>query len=305
MLIMILKLYNCLNPTSYKPEFTFSLSGCFFITLAMLLMLNNRSAVAQKTLALPPPPAHVNIDGGLTEWGDSLKYYNRDARINYTLANDSTMIYLALRIYERSQQTRIISAGFSFGINSKGKKKEMYCITYPYVEPGTVKPGNVKKLLSDNDSTNRPSKLMQEQINEKLVTLTQIKATGFKNVEYDIITTRNTYGIKAALRFDQFGVLLYEMEIPLSLFPEYFTGSKAWYFHMKINGITRPNGSTPGSGAMDGKGLGGRGISAMAASRKAGFSGLSKGIGGAGKIPDNVELFKSIDFWQKNSLCNF
>src|ERR1700749_3139099 len=78
-----------------------------------------------------PPPANITIDGDPKEWGDSLPYYNKDKQINYALANDHDNIYMAIRINDRSQQIRVLRAGLTLSIDTKGRKKETFSITFP------------------------------------------------------------------------------------------------------------------------------------------------------------------------------
>ena len=76
------------------------------------------------------PTGVITVDGNLRDWGDSLRYYNEEKKLYYTIANDGQFLYLAMRFNDRSEQERILWAGLTWGINPKGKKKETYSLTF-------------------------------------------------------------------------------------------------------------------------------------------------------------------------------
>lgn len=91
---------------------------------------------AQTTTSLTAPPQNISVDGSAKEWGDSLRYYNAEKHINYSLANTKDTLYMAVRVFDRSEQTRILKASIAFSMNTKGKKKEGYSITFPLATNG-------------------------------------------------------------------------------------------------------------------------------------------------------------------------
>lgn len=96
------------------------ISQCFVVSIA-----NAQSGTLQA------PPAHLVIDGDAREWGDSLRYYNAEKKINYSLANDKDNLYMAIRINDRVDQIKVLRSGLTFSIDPRGKKKESYSITFP------------------------------------------------------------------------------------------------------------------------------------------------------------------------------
>src|ERR1700739_4386842 len=79
---------------------------------------------------LQQPPANIKVDGDLKDWGDSLRYYNADKKLYFSLANSKDTLYMAIRINDRSEQTRILHAGLTLTIDPKGRKKEAFTITF-------------------------------------------------------------------------------------------------------------------------------------------------------------------------------
>ena len=259
-------------------------------------------AVANK---LQPPPPDLVIDGDLKDWGDSLRYYNQDKQLNYALANDQDNLYMAIRINDRSEQIRVLRAGLTLGIDTRGKKKETFTITFPV---GDQSPQGIAENTMDLQGGGNDVKQQdrEELAKAKLTKLREIKVTGFKDVESETMTTSNTYGFKVAIDCDKDGSLVYEAAIPLKFFHADALSKNEWAFNFKINGITRPGqdkynadheGMTRGGGAggFAGGGRGGR--------MGGGRGGRMGGSGGNNTLVDRSELSKSVDFWEKYYLA--
>ncbi|WP_419699708.1 hypothetical protein [Mucilaginibacter sp. NFX135] len=256
---------------------------------------------AQSTLKTPSAP--VTIDGNLKDWGDSLRYFNDEKKINYTLANDQTMLYAAIRISDRMDQIRTLNAGITLSIDTKGKKKESFSLTFPLADPGT--PPTFGKR--DNPGGDITKEDRDELIRERVTKLRNIKVVGFKDIEGDMITTSNTYGIKAAIDYDAEGNLVYEMAIPLQFFHAEDIAKNEWAFNFKINGLQRakgdgaenPDHQSGGFGAGGGGGRGGRGGGGMGGGGRGGRGGRGGGAGAGGAESGRSELARSVDFWEK------
>ncbi|OKS89552.1 hypothetical protein [Mucilaginibacter polytrichastri] len=283
-----------------KPYFT----AFAFCAVASLTLPQHTHAQTKNTSTLTAPPTEIKIDGDLKEWGDSLRYYNTEKKLNYALANDKDNLYMAIRVNDRTEQIRIIRAGLTLSVNTKGKKKEISSITFPIGNPDQPKMGQ-------DDKKGNPDLLDQqdrdEMMNAKLTKLRNIKVTGFPDIESDIITTSNTYGIKVALNIDADGYLNYEAAIPLKFFHAELTDKSEWAFNIKINGVTRPEGAknadAEGGGGHGGGGRGGMGGGGMGGGGGRHGGGMGGGRGGMGGntsgSSDHSELSKSMDFWEK------
>jgi len=247
---------------------------------------------------LKPAPATVLVDGDVKEWGDSLSYYSTEERLNYAIANNKDTLYLAVKIYDRSEIQRVLNAGLTFSIDTRGKKKETFSLTYP------LNVGGNKIMIDRNPGENEVvSQEERDQLQqEELTTLRGIKVVGYKDVEDDMITTSNTYGIRTAVNYDEAGNLIYEEAIPLKFFHADLTG--LWAFDIKINGIQRPlPTSTDGGGGNSGGGMGGGG-GGMGGGGMGGGGGGHHGGGRGGSHGGNPmasggENAKTIDFWGK------
>lgn len=276
--------------------------------IALQLAIANTSAAQskQKSNTLQPPPPNVKIDGDLQEWGDSLRYYNEEKKLNYTLANDKDNLYMAIRVNDRLEQARILGAGLTLSIDTKGKKKDAYTLTFPVADANNHNGMGMMNARKPGEDITQEDR--DEMLRAHLTNLRDIKVTGFKDIEGDMITTTNTYGIKVGINYDANGYLVYEAAIPLKFFGTYKPDKDEWAFNFKINSLTKPseNGGGEGGsmrggrGGMGGMGGGMRGGDGMRGGRGGGMrgGGMSGNSSGSG-MSDRSELFKSVDFWEK------
>lgn len=296
--IMLHKTPKKLHMKKASPAFVLALT-------AQLLAAHHSSAQSTKN-SLQGPPANINIDGDLKEWGDSLRYYNEEKRLNYALANDKDYLYAAIRISDRLDKMKVLNAGITISIDPKGKKKDSFMLTFPLAAPDE-KP-EFARPKDDNGEITQADR--DELMRERITKLRYIKVVGFKDIDGDMITTSNTYGIKTAINYDANGDLVYEAAIPLSFF---HAGNDAfkneWAFNFKINGFQRPAGTGGGEqdgGSFDGGGgRGGRG--GMGGGGGRGGRGSRGGMGGGagrGAAGGSGEMSKSVDFWEKYYLSS-
>ncbi len=265
--------------------------------LCIPMVLPQPSYAQETTLALKSPATAVTIDGKNTEWGENLAYHNAENNIHYTISNDKENLYLVIKTNDTKQQNNIILAGVTFSIDTKGRKKKGYAVTFP------------EKLVPlTNIPLNTPE--------QKRVAVSKINGTrkigihGFKkDVDEDEIYPGNSYKIQTALNFDANGYLIYEAAIPLYLFHADGPDSE-WSYNIMLNAVT---GRLPANGQMTvgdvtvtgavvavpaGSGppssSSGRGGSRNSSASASAASGMSQ-------IPE-VEILKGSDFWGKFSL---
>jgi len=204
---------------------------CFVCILQFATLNLFAQKPAQNTLQ--QPPANITVDGDLKDWGDSLRYYNEDKKLYYSLANTKDTLYMAIRINDRSEQTRILYAGLTLSIDPKGRRKETFSVTFPL---STVRPETFAALQMQQDTGKLTDDARDEERKAKLTRLSQVKVTGFKDVESDMITTSNTYGFRNAIDYDKDGNMIYELAIPMAMFHTDDPYKNEWAFNFKING---------------------------------------------------------------------
>ena len=253
---------------------------------------------AQNTLKLPPPA--ITIDGDLKDWGDSLRYLNTDKHITYSLANDKDNLYMAIRLNDYGEQMMVLNAGLTLAIDTKGKKKESFIITFPVGPDG----GPTSFGMPGRNAEDSLQQKHEELVEAELTKLRGIKVVGFTDIEGNYITTSNTYGIKTAIDYDKDGNLVCEAAVPLKFFHADNISKNEWAFNFKINGINNP-AQDHDSGEQQSQGRGGRG-GGMGGGRGGRGGGMGGGRGGRGgnfgggrQIQQRSELSKSVDFWEK------
>jgi YD repeat-containing protein len=276
----------------------FYIAGIVAIQLITTVVCHAQTDV---NLKLKIPPAHITIDGDIKEWGDSLTFYSPEERLNYMISNNKDTIYLAVKIFEKSEIARVLNAGLTFSIDPKGKKKQTFSVTFPLnMQSGA--PMLFKHPGADEDAVTQEDR--DELMRDRITSLRGIKVVGFKDIEDEMITTSNTYGFQTAINYDDAGNLICEAAIPLKFFHADDAVKNQWAFNIKINGIQRPAPSADANGDSGGGGRhGGGGGGGMGGGRHGGGGGGKRGGGGANSDTGG-EMSKTVDFWGKFSLAN-
>ncbi len=297
---MVLKIMLHKTPKKFHMK---KASPAFVLALAAQLLTTHHLSAQGTQNNLQGPPANINIDGDLKDWGDSLRYYNEEKKLNYALANDKDYLYAAIRVSDRLDKMKVLNAGITLSIDPKGKKKDSFMLTFPLAAPDE-KP-EFARPKDDNGEITQVDR--DELMRERITKLRYIKVVGFKDIEGDMITTSNTYGIKTAINYDANGDLVYEAAIPLSFFHAGNDAFKSeWAFNFKINGFQRPagpGGAEQEGGSFGGGGRGGRGGMGGGRGGRGGRGGMGGGAG-RGVAGGAGEIAKSVDFWEKYYLSN-
>lgn len=275
--------------------------ACNLAVLLLLFTAANAQSVSGELSILKAPSSAITIDGDLKDWGDSLQYFNAECNARYALSNNKENLYFAIRIDDPSEATRILKSGITLGVDPKGKKKPSYAITFPL---NTQLTGSSK--LAQQDNFNEITQADRDELHREIITtLRGIKVEGFKDIEGDMITTSNTYGIKTAIDYDTKGDLVCEAAIPLKFFHLEDHSKTEWTFDIKINGVSNPianrtsgdsNTSSMGGGGRGGMGGGGRGGMGGGAMGARGGRGGTGGGQSAANHNDSGILSKSVDF---------
>jgi hypothetical protein len=265
----------------------FGIITTLFLTISIIAYAQDKKPSVQRA------PANVLVDGKLTEWGDSLALYDAKSKLNYTIANDDTMLYVTAYITDKQMRRKIMAGGITISVNGEGKKHKTYSMTYPIPNKSVFMSRNSEE---SGDDAPRPS----------LIESTSIRVAGFKDVESEVITTANTYGFRASIGFDAQHNMVYETAIPLKML--YLKQGKKVInqlaINIAINGMQRPAGTENGQrrgGGMEGGGIGGGG--GMGGMGGGGGGGGHRGGGGGrggnheGQSPDKSAASETTDFW--------
>ena len=248
------------------------------VIVSLTCLLTPLLTKAQNPPNVKVPVKQITIDGDIKDWGDSLHCYNAENNVRYGFAADKDNLFFAVKIEDRTEAIRILKAGLTLGFDPKGKKKGAFSITFPLnttsITPDLkIQPDNFAEITqADRDELAR----------EMITSLRGIKVEGFKDIEGDMITTSNTYGIKTVIGYDEKGNLVCEAAIALKLLHLDDRSKSDWLYDIKVNGVTHPaekhDGAGPGGeGGMSGGGMGG-GRGGMGGGR----GGMGGGRGGMG-----------------------
>src|ERR1700731_2562118 len=97
--------YLKLSMKIFFPYLTYT-----FIAQLVAIGICNAQSSKSAVSTLQAPPQNIVIDGDIKKWGDSLRYYNTEKHLNYSIANDQENLYMAIRINDRLEQRKILKA---------------------------------------------------------------------------------------------------------------------------------------------------------------------------------------------------
>src|SRR5436309_1106690 len=103
---MVLKIMLHITPNIFHMKKAYP---AFVLVLAAQLLTAHHSSAQSAKNSLQAPLANINVDGDLKEWGDSLRYYNEEKRLNYALANDKDSLYAAIRVSDRLDKMKVLN----------------------------------------------------------------------------------------------------------------------------------------------------------------------------------------------------
>jgi hypothetical protein len=263
--------------------------------IMQLCAISASYAQSAKSVTIPSlqaPPVSVMVDGDIKDWGDSLRYYDKENKIGYTLANDKENLYIVVMIKDRVQQIRALKAGVTFSVDTRGKKRDSYSITFPL---------NLVNNTDFNFRTVNNGPVTQKDRDQltldRSFALRGIKVEGFKDIENGMLSLTDNHGILAEINYDGYGNLVCEAVIPLKNFHVDDITKNEWAFNFRVNGINRPTPPAADPGAAESPGRGG--------SRGGASSGGGRGARGSGNVnTDSPQegpgtFYRSDDFWVK------
>jgi hypothetical protein len=262
----------------------------------------------------------ITIDGVSDEWVHNLTKYNDKTKLTYAIANDATNLYILIESADLPTSAKVLSNSITMSINSAGKKRKLTSITFPIIGKNDLFNSGQTFTASRNQDPLLPNSINVQ--NDLLSRSTDIKINGFYKIPDGTFSADlvNTYGIKAAAKFNQNKILVYEVSIPLSRLNISLKQKKPVAYNIKINGSSNYNLSSenPYNGRMPGGGGGtvGRGIPGIGGGGTIGVDGRIPGIGGTIHIggrqrppanrTNNTERrmdIKPVDFWVKYHLA--
>jgi hypothetical protein len=218
-------------------HFTFtSLRLCAFILL--LLSVSNHSQAQSKSNDIVINQwveKPLSIDGKLSDWGDSLKYFDEHTQFSFDIRNNQTTLYLAIKSNNKQNLSRILSRGVSFSVNAEGKKKNGPTIIFPVID----RLGTTNKSATEKGAPQDQIKEKQQQVISKI---TKMNVVGFADIIDGAVSLNNNYGLSASANFDGQDNFIIELAVPFSLL-NISTAQRNIACLLQINGIKQPRSS--------------------------------------------------------------
>lgn len=184
---------------------------------------SQKKAEVVKTIWAEKP---ILIDGFISDWKDSIQLYNEETKLYYSISNDQENIYFALKNTSEENLSKILARGISLSLNFENNKTKAPTVTFPILDRT---PGKKQAETEELDP-----KEIQKRIISKIK---EIKVDGFKELVDGGISLYNTYGIKAAMAFDENNDMIQEIAIPIRLIGIELGSTQLITYRIKINGF--------------------------------------------------------------------
>jgi hypothetical protein len=223
------------------------------------------------------------IDAKMNDWGDTLLNFDNSTKCIYSIANDGSNLYIAIKATDRLLQMKMIQGGMEIFIDDKVKKKQSIGVKFPIGGGSMQMPTG---STSEADPMERRKQLRQQ--------LLFMELTGFKNEINGKQSIYSDVQVKPAMDWDDKDNLVYELAIPFSSLPENVVANLSNIsIGIFIYGLTMPEGM--GGGRMPGGGSPGGGRPPGGGMRPP----------GGGSMPDRSQMdnmTKENSFWTKYTI---
>jgi len=221
----------------------------------------------------------ATADGKMDEWGDKLSYDNSSKCI-YSIANDSSALYIAIKVLDRTQQMKMVQGGMEIWIDSKAKKTKSTGVKFPVG-------GSAVTMPVSRNNNNPDPKEMRQQTRAQMLTM---ELTGFKEGLNGSQSVYSDIPVKPVADWDKDN-LVYELVIPFSALNDNIAANlNNISIGIFINGVKLPeSGGMPGGGMPVG-----------------GPPGGMRPLGGGGSMPDRTQMntiAKDDFFWTKYTIA--
>ncbi|SFC76790.1 hypothetical protein SAMN05421780_109142 [Flexibacter flexilis DSM 6793] len=220
------------------------------------------SAFSQKTINAAYGTKQV--DGIVTDWSVPLNYYDSDAHLQYSVANDADWLYICARLNEATYQSKVIDGGLTLYLDTTGKKKQTIAIFCP-ISRGEMPPENFAEMQGQQpngfDGGQRPdrqaakgnnaSEMMQKRLQQHLPrAFEHFKLQGFYFPD-GMYANNSSENVHIAAQIDGSGSLNIEYAIRISSFYKPLASinpKQKLSLIFEIKGLEMPQGSQARNG---------------------------------------------------------
>jgi hypothetical protein len=174
------------------------------VIILFLILFSNIYAQKSK-----PSPSKWN-DNGKAEVNfpkENFQYFSK-GKVYYYVSNDKENIYLDMRIDDPQTQNKILKQGLTVWINDDNKQGKTCGVRFPI--------GSENPVRSGRQFQQGPSQATGINPNSPIAQANTIELMGFTKAERRIIPSNNGDNLRGWVRYDNEGVLIYKMIIPVS-----------------------------------------------------------------------------------------
>lgn len=188
----------------------------FLITFVVLAVFSLNSFAKEELVKSQWLHSAVNIDGALEDWKESGLYLDKKVMTECALRNNNETLFILFALKDRKYFSTIQSSGLTIWFNSDGKKKKNDGIKF------------FKKMISADDYITELEQQKGPLSEEDKKKILENPAYVFHQAEFltkkkkdPSQEEKNEEARLAVFRTgNQKGVMVYEMAIPLNLFPD-------------------------------------------------------------------------------------
>ena len=229
---------------------------CLTILVASLFSscVNSQKATSSVTKLPQQFVDSIAADGAASDWTIGSVQYNKEIKAFFSVANNTKTMYLILEINDPMQQLKAIRNGITFGFDISGKKRRKATVNYP------LPSGNEFGMMQHN--TNDGQQDRSALLTRLLAKKNELELSGFNSSLNGVQSLfSSTTGIKAAIKIDADGMMIYELAVPFELWDTKVTFDTPISIDFVINGAEPPSGGGSGGGGGDKMGGPGKGMS--------------------------------------------
>ena len=246
----------------------------------------------------------IVIDGHPEDWDLPFRFYDSKSKLQYSVVNDATNLYICIMSSDPRTQMKITRAGMKVWLDTTGKKKETSALYYPLkgenkldISPDPAEPE--KNIVEHPDAKKLRLNFLTSQHDAKTLGMKGVPAT-------IIVDDSNKADIKLALNWDKNEVLAYEIKIPFKTFyKDALTPQdtlKPLAIGVKIEGMVMPMIPNNSNAGADVSGAGGGGTTANRSMNGSGRQ--TNGPTPSMALPQSVaELAESLQIYMRIKLA--
>lgn len=163
------------------------------------------SCSPKKVIIISYQTSKVSIDGKADEYGD-FHYYSTEANLYYAISNDSSNLYLCLKVSDENIQQQILIAGMNVWLDTVSKTKEQIGLKYPLPAALPARPN-----FKGNPNEKPDFSILKQNM---LLSQKTMELYGFKNTTNGPNSLQTSEGIKLQINWDS-SSMIYELAIPI------------------------------------------------------------------------------------------